>query len=378
MATLEIWPEALTGDDDAVTAAATLEWPGGPGRFRLWYRFPASFRATFSGSGDPFVQAAIFTAMRTASRMVVHGRVSPSLLRNLEEFQAAWAGWRPALYRKVEIAADAECEQAPAAGNTAVMAFSGGADSAFTAWRHRAGEAGRGAHDLRAGVLVHGFDIPLTDTVGYDGAFARSAAMLASLDIPLFRAATNFRDLQEDWEDVHGAGLASALALLQGQYRSGLIAASYPYAALVLPYGSNPLTDVMLSSDSFRIIHDGAAFNRLEKLRALVRWPEAMKHMRVCWQHAQQGGNCCRCQKCVTNMLYLRMLGQRHPECFPHDIRDTGIMRIKCKGHGMIESMERVLKAARQEKVADSWVAALRICIGINRIRCGWRRLRGR
>ena len=113
VSTLEIWPEALSETEDTVLAAATLDRPGSAGRFRLWYRFPKSFRATLSRSCDPFVQAAIFTAMRTSSRVVVHGEASPSLLRNLEEFQMAWTAWRPELYHKVDIAADVEREAAP-------------------------------------------------------------------------------------------------------------------------------------------------------------------------------------------------------------------------------------------------------------------------
>ena len=40
----------------------------------------------------------------------VHAGVSPSLLRNLEEFQAAWACWRPGHYARIGISADAERE----------------------------------------------------------------------------------------------------------------------------------------------------------------------------------------------------------------------------------------------------------------------------
>jgi hypothetical protein len=235
MATLEIWPEALKENDADITASATLDRPGGSGRFLLWYRLPQSFRARLFSGCDPFIQAALFTAMRTASRVVIHGQASPSLLRNLEEFQMAWISWKPDLYHKVDIVADLEREQGPAENDASVMAFSGGADSAFTAWRHRTGGMGREQCDLRAGVMVQGFDIPLDDPTGYDGAVARSAGMLSSLGVPIFRMATNFRDLQDDWLDAHGAGLASCLTLLQGNYRSGLIASSYPYSALSLP-----------------------------------------------------------------------------------------------------------------------------------------------
>lgn len=369
MATLEIWPEARVENAESVTVSATLERPGGAGRLLLWYRIPSSFRAALSANMDPLVRAVVFTAMRTASRLVVHGAASPSLLRNLEEFQTAWVAWKPALYHRVEITAEAEQEPEPAGNESAVMGFSGGADSAFTAWRHRVGAMGRAQCNLRAAVMVHGFDIPLDDPGGYEAAAVRSEAMLSSLGVPLIRMATNFRELQDVWEDAHGAGLASCLSLLQGQHRIGLIASSYPYPLLSLPYGSNPLTDVMLSGDAFRIVHDGAGHNRLEKLRTLIRWPEAMEHMRVCWEGRQRDRNCCRCQKCVSNMLYLRILGQERPKCFPLDISDREIMRTRCPDRASLVSMERLLRVARLEGVSGSWVRALRGSVLLGRIR---------
>lgn len=373
MSALEIWPEPPTVEGDTVTVSASLDRPGGGGRFRLWYRLPSSFRDTLSDSCDPFVQAAMFTAMRTASRVVIHGRASPSLLRNLVEFQMAWTSWKPDLYHPVELCADTEVEREPADDAAALMVFSGGADSAFTAWRHRRGCLGRERYDLRAGVLVHGFDIPLEDVSGYEGAAVGSAAMLASLGLPLVRLATNFRDLGDDWVDAHGAGLASCLTVLRGSCGAGLIASSYPYATPTYPYGSNPLTDVMFSSRTFRIVHDGAKYNRLEKLRALVGWPEAMQHLRVCWEGEHRDRNCCRCQKCVSNMLHLRILGQSLPACFPRDIGDREIALIRCRDLGMIESMERLARTARRKRVSASWVRMVRLCATLNRLSFGLR-----
>lgn len=368
--TMELWLEPAVANGQTVTLAATLERPDAPERFRLWYRLPETFQSALPESADPFVMGCLFSAMRTGSRLAVHGQASPSLLRNLVEFQMAWTSWRPEMYRMVDIVADAERERVPAADDqAAVMAFSGGADSAFTAWRHRRDEIGRERCDLRAGVLIHGFDIPLDDESGFAGALRGSGAMLASLGMELFSMATNFRELEDYWEDAHGAGLASCLAALQGRYRMGLIAASYPYALLSLPYGSNPLTDVMLSSDAFRIVHDGAKYNRLDKLLPLTRWPEAMQHMRVCWEGIPRDRNCCRCQKCVSNMLYLRILGQRLPPCFPLDIGDREVARLPCHDDAMLVSMERLLKRARAACPGESWVRALHRCVLRNRLR---------
>jgi len=64
--------------------------------------------------------------MRTSADMVIHGEISPSLLRNLEEFQDAWHCWLPEQYRKINITADVEKESSKHTIPLAIMAFSGG------------------------------------------------------------------------------------------------------------------------------------------------------------------------------------------------------------------------------------------------------------
>ena len=209
-------------------------------------------------SCDPFVLAALFTAMQTPADLQVHGAVSPSLLKNLEEFQAIWHAWLPDRYQPVEILAESEQEAGPAAGSAAIMTFSGGVDSSFTAWRHRTGQAGRQTQDLQAGLILHGFDIPINREDAFDVAFERSRIMLDSLGMETIPMTNNLRGLGSLFADCHGAILASCLSLLQKRFSVGLIADSAPYQVLVypwaLPYGSNPLSDRFLSSNAFTIL----------------------------------------------------------------------------------------------------------------------------
>ncbi len=55
--------------------------------------------------------------------------------------------------------------------------------------------------------------------------------------------------------------------IFQKAYRAGIIGSSNPYNALILPCGSNPITDTMLSGNNFEIIHDGAAPALLQNSR---------------------------------------------------------------------------------------------------------------
>ncbi|AFY67749.1 hypothetical protein [Geitlerinema sp. PCC 7407] len=362
---LHLWPEAPTVTEDLLTAIATLElWDGS--RHSLWYRFPVAHREALTTQMDPFVMGTLFLAMRRRADLQIHGTASPVLLRNLTEFQAAWSEWRSHWYQPVDLQADREAEAEAAQYPGAIATFSGGVDSCFTAFRHAKGLCGRSQQPLKAGVMVHGLDIALDQEEAFWRAAARSQAMLASLGLDLIPVQTNFRALLAglglNWEDIFGAGLASCLALFQGRYTTGLIPSSFPYRALSFPYGSNPVTDPLLSSHAFRVVHDGAVAARLEKMRAIAQWPDALANLRVCWQGALADRNCGRCEKCIRTILNFRILGVGLPPCFEADISDRAIAETLVEA-GPLTEMERVLEAAQAAQITESWVSALGQCI---------------
>ncbi len=335
-------------------------------KFRLWYDIPLAFQQDLSSNCDPFVVAVILMAMRTGSNLVVHGVVSPSLLKNIEEFQAAWSQWRPGYYRWVDISAEGEWEPVCASEARAIAAFSGGVDSCFTSFRHAKALCGRLQENLQAGIMIHGFDIPLHQLEAFERSMRRSRVMLESLDLSIIPVRTNFRELAQElrlnWEEVFGVGVASCLHLFHGGYSAGLIPSSFPYRALSFPYGSNPVTDPLLSSHAFRIVHDGAVAARLEKMRSIAQWPEALANLRVCWQGGLYDRNCGRCEKCIRTILNFRILGVGLPPCFEADISDRAIAETLVEA-GPLTEMERVLEAAQAAQITESWVNALEQCI---------------
>jgi hypothetical protein len=321
-----LWLESSKELEGLVVRSATVELPDRK-RVNIWYSVPAHYKSTLTEGAEPFVLATIFTAMRRSTDLVVHGDVSPSLLRNLTEYQGAWACWSPKRYSKIEILPDVEREQ-PIANVTdrAISAFSGGVDSCFTVFRHRARRAGRLNRNLLASVMVQGCDIPINQSEVFQRAVARSAKMLGSLGMELIPVTSNFRELDKNWVDSHGALVVSCLWLFRKGYSSGLIPSTEPYDDLVLPWGSNPVTDWLLSSDSFTIIHDGAAFTRNEKVREIANWLEATRYLRVCWEGNQLDRNCGRCEKCIRTILNFRVMGLPLPECFEDDVTEQEIV----------------------------------------------------
>ncbi len=367
---LHIWPQEMRATETDAVFSARLELDGFPAK-TLWYRLPRYGQSWFSPNSDPFVAGTLLWAMRRASAVTVHGEVSPSLLKNLETLQGIWHRWRPHYYQPIPIQAEREQEltRFQEGERLAISTFSGGVDSCYTLARHCRQSLGRRQERLVAGMMVHGFDISLEATTAFETAFHRAQKMLGSLGVELVPLATNLRTVVEiGWEDLFGCAIASCFLALQGRFRVGLIASGRSYERLKFPWGSTPLTDRLLSSQGMEIIHDGAERDRLGKMEALLDWPEALENLRVCWQGPLQDRNCCRCEKCVRNILVFRALGcEQQPACFPHPVAHEQIKRLRLRGTALDE-MTLLCQLARRKGIQEKWVAAMEATIRRNRL----------
>ncbi len=368
---IHLWPEDRIEKDGQISTGFTLEEVNGD-RKTIWYRMPLEFSSAITKWCDPFVLAVLFKAMTTPADLVVHGKVSPSLLYNLKEFQAAWNAWLSKRYAEIDIIPDIERERHQPDNKNAVVAFSGGADSGYTAWRYKTSKNERFPFSLSAGVFIHGYDLPLKLQDTHDRAIGKARILLDSLEMTMIPMATNLRSIRQPPVDAGGAFLASCLMLLQDHFIAGLIASSYCYAHLVLPFGANPITDPMMSSSTFSIHHDGARASRIEKLESISEWPEAMQHLRICTgrEAIERDKNCCRCEKCVRNILEFRALGLGRPSFFEKNVTNRQILALKysrstAKGH----SYEDILSKARENKLSGSWLMILELTIFLNKLR---------
>ena len=159
--------------------------------------------------------------------------------------------------------------------------------------------------------------------------------------------------------------MAAVLTLLSGKFSTGLIAATGTYRLPMIPWGSNPLTDPMLGSRKFEIVHDGAGASRLDKVRLLCNWPEGVKQLRFCFQNTPPDGNCGRCMKCILTALEFRCAGVE-PGCFTEPVTDAMILealdRYEPNAVGDFYFHE-VLDAALAEGRTDAWVPKLKSAI---------------
>ena len=163
--------------------------------------------------------------------------------------------------------------------------------------------------------------------------------------------------------------IAACMHLLAGGFSTGLIASSHTYDALRIPWGSNPLTDPLLSSVAFSIVHDGCELTRSEKAEVVAGWDEARRNLRVCWAGESLDRNCGTCMHCIGTALYFASLGRPIPTSMPVPTPADADERLRALettdvhlGH-----YERIVGVARARDLIDPWVTELELFVADRR-----------
>lgn len=318
---VDIFPQSLQVSYEGQRRSCIIrEMParGGITEKELWFHYPKELSMPEDSDCDSYLLATLLPAMQMKADIIVHGNVSRELLANLTELQHIWHKWLPEEFFLVDIKVDSIRENETRAEG-AITAFSGGVDAQFTAYRHAMGRAGYATQPLKAGVLIHGFDIPLTDIQGFSGTERMASVTLDDLNIDLLSVKTNIRDVWDinlNWLYYFGIAVASVLSGLNRYAGIGLIGSSEPYDSLVTPLGSHPMIDPLMSSGTFKIIHDGAGFSRTEKVEVISEWLVGTQNLRVCWDGGKNDRNCGICEKCVRTRLNFVLADSPNPACF--------------------------------------------------------------
>ena len=321
-------------------------------------------------SDDFAVIATIFFAMKSGRDLVVQGQVSASLLANLEEFQEAWRMLAPEKYQVVSIIAASvtttesshDLESKPS-----VIAFSGGVDATFTLLRHSKKLAGFRTTKPLGGILIHGFDIPLQSEAAFAMAKSNAKIILDILELPLITVRTNWREICSDWETQYVSGLSACLNLFSEIARFGLFGSDEDYANFVLPWASNPVTNHLLSSDSFRIVTDGAGYTRTEKVDLIGRFPEVSKKLRVCWE-GKNGDNCGHCEKCVRTALNFMATGASPPPSLIQSLDFRTMLKFRVKNPVQLYFIKDILVFAKKNNRSTVPVNKLDLLFKLSRI----------
>jgi hypothetical protein len=303
-------------------------------------------------SARPHLLSALPLAMRLGRALAIDRPIDDTTLERLDAWQQIMIDWHPGQLAHVDLRAAAGAPDEPAVPRRAeaVVAFSGGVDSCFSA-AHLSGQPGVPAP--AAGAMVQGFDIPLGDDATFASAWARSEAILASLGLEGHRVRTDVRQLEVpfglDWQThTHGIWLAAALSCFDGEHAHLTIPSSYPDAQRRIPWGSTSLTDPLLGSATTTIHHDGRAFDKLDKVAAFVDRPAVVEHLRVCWEGERLDRNCGRCFKCLATQACFWACGVAEPGCFPIVADEEDLSTFKVDDPYRRHLARHLVEAARQ------------------------------
>ncbi len=303
----------------AVRLVGEVAYDDRPGSVEeLWFEFPRALGDSLSSSGNPWLAVLIPLAAKLGEPLRIPLPVDRLLYRNVQELLAIWHIWHPSLHPVAVTAGEVEDRESSLTGELTAAFFSGGVDSFFTVLRNEIpGPASFPADEL---ICVGGFDIPLGNIAAFERHAARMEEAAERLGKRLVPVVTNLRETRLESAGwfmlLHGAALIGIGLLLERRYGRLLIASSNDYG-LPTPIGSHFLTDPLLSTSRTRVLHDGAAFRRCEKIQLLSESPVAMSSLHVCWRTAAED-NCCSCEKCLRTMVTLEILGRLEGcEAFP-------------------------------------------------------------
>lgn len=305
-----------------------------------------------SNLGDTWTLLGLLAAMRTGSTLVVDAPLSPTLAARLPQVQAILATWFDELHH-VSVVAPVGRLRAPRRRTTAQF-FTGGVDSFATLRRHPEVEALLYIHDqVHDTAEVRSRVHDMLATVARD-----SGKRLVEFDYDV----RSFLDRYAEWgTQSHGLTLAAVAALTAGEFATVLLPATHTYRDL-LPWGSHPLLDPLLSGDEQEIVHDGADLTRLAKLALIADDPVAMANLRVCWKAVHEL-NCSRCEKCLRTMIALTIVGAANRATTfdgtvdPAEVRDLEILNDSDLAF-TVENRDAAAKAGMTE-IAD----ALRLAV---------------
>ncbi|WP_342617278.1 hypothetical protein [Rhodoferax sp. GW822-FHT02A01] len=335
-------------------------------QMEIWAEVPTTLESSLSTSGNPWLLVMLPIAACIGEDIELDLPVDDLLRENLAGVLATWCQWFTDL-KPVRITAPRLTEKPN--GNKTASFFSGGVDSYFNIGR-RLGlpdmpDVGRTDELL----TVWGFDVGVYDLAGIEPLRTMLTSAAADVGLPHYVVRTNLREHNTAWRRrwgplTHACGLAFISLLLEKRYSSAVWGSTNPYGQL-FPWGSHPMVDSLFSTSTTTMVHDGAAFNRVQKTEFVTRLPQGIASLHVCQAEAKH--NCSNCEKCFRTMVTIDALGRRDIMGAAFDWSEYSldkVSRILAMTKGVRSEYLEILAAARElgrDDVAAAVSASLRL-----------------
>lgn len=290
-------------------------------------------------SGDHLVTVCFpLAVLHRERRVAVEAPLCPMLIDGLYVAHAWWRRWGGLPERSPQIESRADRRPLSRHGEVRALSFlSGGVDSLHLLWRNRECYAPGDPAYIRDAVFVHGLDIgkkPRSlEREHADRAFDLLRPLAEEKGVRLLRGYTTLRHLPSapDFWNLRYSGAATAgFGHFAAPGRAFVFMGGPTDVASLKPLGLHPAVDANFSSQRIRIVHEGARFSRLEKMRELREWPAALDALRVCPANIAGLMNCGECDKCLHTRLELLAVGCDYCRAFGEtrmspELLETGV-----------------------------------------------------
>ncbi|MBW3020092.1 hypothetical protein KY334_02240 [Candidatus Woesearchaeota archaeon] len=284
----------------------------------LWFEVDKEYEKYVSKSLNGFLSSLILQAMYLKEDIKVKDKISPKLNYGLNLLQGYFDFWknhefespRAKKFNKVNI--ETEGYEVPKKPNKNVgCTFTGGVDSFYTLWKHTPENEPNPDFRITHCIIVDNGKRPLFDCSedSYDLLKEKYKKFTKKLNMKLIIITTNIEDVLVKKlysPETHATIILGAGLILEKLFHRFYIPSSHNYKDQI-PWGSNPLTDPMISTENFNVIHHGCDKTRIEKTIEIAKWPETYDNLRVCWDSIGTK-NCGECSKCIRTMVTLHLI----------------------------------------------------------------------
>lgn len=284
------------------------------------FRIPAEhYDAGMEQNASPHLLAMLMPVMRVGGQLRVSAALDQQLVRNLDAFMHYWVRWCPEFFRRVEIVPDQwQSVDADEDGEPGLIScFSGGIDSWYSCLRVAADEG----VPLKSLLFLHGHDLDFHQLDQFHGLADNYEKTLQMRSLNMIRVETNAQEtakkFQLSWPKMaHGIQLAAALHLFSHRHTLASIPSSDIVSTLIYPWGSNPVTDPLLSSSRMTVCYHDCQVSRFAKILEVVQHDDVLGSLRVCYKSDAEPLNCGRCVKCLSTIM---MMHVAKPNCWKKD-----------------------------------------------------------
>jgi hypothetical protein len=276
-------------------------------------------------SADAFLTACFpLAAVHGETRVRIDGRPCPMLVEGLRTVHAWWVSWggMPTPAPEIESLPRTRGETLSEPPRT-IACISGGVDGLHMLMRNRQIYRPDDPAYIRDALFIHGFDIGKrardSEEERYQMVLRRLEPIANETGLHIIACRTNLRHLPtkpDFWTHRHNVAALAAVGHSAARGPTRMFIAGAYHLANPVPMGSHPAVDGLFSSQRVAVIHEGARFARVDKVRDLAKWVTALATLRVCPANLGSEANCGTCEKCLGTRLELLVAGVEETEVF--------------------------------------------------------------